>query len=104
MPLLQLYGGGYINALLQTSFTYYIACIILHWVAPRLLHVESIQVQSRQPGQVRREAFNSLGESPKFVSLSALRRSMKVNRCQVCWPVRRPCGSHVPVPVQGQSL
>lgn len=63
MPLLQLYGGGYINALLQTSCTYYIACIVLHWIAPRILPVQSIQVQSRQPGQVSREAFNSLGRA-----------------------------------------
>ena len=73
MPLFHLYGAGYFNALLQTSLTYYIACIVLHWVAPRLLDVQSIQVQSRQPGQVRREAFNSLGEAPYLIPLSALR-------------------------------
>lgn len=72
MPLLQLYGGGYINALLQTSCTYYIACIVLHWIAPRILPVHSIQVQSRQPGQVSREAFNSLGGAPNTTSTSAL--------------------------------
>ena len=63
--MLELYGGGYINALLQTSFTYYIACIVLHWVAPALLPVQNIQVQSRQPGQVTREAIYSLGELPE---------------------------------------
>ena len=63
--MLELYGGGYINALLQTSFTYYIACIVLHWVAPALLPVQNIQVQSRQPGQVTREAIYSLGKLPE---------------------------------------
>ncbi len=72
MPLLQLYGGGYINALLQTSCTYYIACIVLHWIAPRVLPVQNIQVQSRQPGQVSREAFNSLGRAPNSILMSAL--------------------------------
>ena len=68
MPLLELYGGAYINALLQTSVTYYMACIVLHWIAPRVLSVQSIQVQSRQSGQVRREAWNSLGEAAEELS------------------------------------
>ena len=68
MPLLELYGAAYINALLQTSVTYYMACIVLHWIAPRVLSVQSIQVQSRQSGQVRREAWNSLGKAAKKLS------------------------------------
>lgn len=62
--MLALYGGGYGIALLQISFVYYIACIVIHWLVPRALSVQNIQVHSRQPGQVRREALNSLGEHP----------------------------------------
>lgn len=80
MPLLQLYGGGYINALLQTACTYYFACIVLHWIAPGILPVQSIQVQSRQPGQITREAFNSLGEASNSIRLSSL---WQYDRCYI---------------------
>ena len=60
--MLALYGAGFFVALQQICVVYYVACIFIHWVIPRALPVQNIQVQSRQPGQVRREALASLGE------------------------------------------
>lgn len=51
-------------AVLQVAVVYYGACIALHWIGPGILPVKSVQVQQRQPGQVRREALYSLGAPP----------------------------------------
>ncbi len=44
------------------SLVYYGGAFLLHFVAPLLLPVQSVQVGSRRPGQVKKEALNSLGE------------------------------------------
>lgn len=62
LQLPPLYGGGFLVALLQVFVVYYGASIAIHWLGPLAFPVKSIQVQPRQPGQVRREAFYSLGE------------------------------------------
>ena len=68
--MLALYGAGFFVALQQICVVYYVACIFIHWVIPRALPVQNIQVQSRQPGQVRREALASQGEYQDVVCLS----------------------------------
>lgn len=60
--MISLYGGGYQQAITQVALVYYAACIVLHWIAPWLFPVTSIQVHERQEGQVLREAVYSLGE------------------------------------------
>ena len=68
--MLALYGAGFLAALQQICVVYYVACIFIHWIIPRALPVQNIQVQSRQPGQVRREALASLGECQDVLRLS----------------------------------
>ncbi|KAK9815322.1 hypothetical protein WJX72_001696 [[Myrmecia] bisecta] len=59
--MLSLYGGGYWIAVLQVAVVYYAAAVLLHWVAPAFFPVKVIQKSDRQPGQVAREAVNSIG-------------------------------------------
>ena len=56
-----LYGGGFLVALLQNSVVYYLVASLLHFVVPRILKVQSIQVGQRKPHQVLTEATNCIG-------------------------------------------
>ena len=56
-----LYGGGFVVAFLQIVALYYPAALLLHYVVPRFLPVQNIQKHERNPGDVARDAFNSLG-------------------------------------------
>ena len=53
--------AAYLKAFLQAASVYYIAAIFLHYIVPRVYKVQSVQVSSRQKGQVRREAWSSVG-------------------------------------------
>lgn len=57
-----LWGGGFVVAFTQLSLFYYSLGAVLHFVLPRLSSVKAIQEQQRRPGEVSRDAFNSLGE------------------------------------------
>ncbi len=52
---------AYLRAFFQAASVYYIAAIFLHYIVPRVYAVRSVQVSSRQKGQVRREAWSSIG-------------------------------------------
>lgn len=52
---------AYLKAFVQAASVYYIAAIVLHYIVPRVYNVRSVQVSSRQKGQVRREAWSSVG-------------------------------------------
>ena len=58
-----LWGGGYWVALRQAAAVYYAAAVVLHYVAPTLLPVRSVQKGQPRQGQVTREALTSLGAS-----------------------------------------
>ena len=82
LQLPPLYGGGYLVALLQVCVVYYGASVAIHWLGPLAFPVKSIQVQPRQPGQVRREAFYSLGEErapPAFAAPCLVERLANLN-------------------------
>ena len=79
--MLALYGAGFFVALQQICVVYYVACIFIHWVIPRALPVQNIQVQSRQHGQVRREALASLGEYQNVVCLSTWKAMSTTQLC-----------------------
>lgn len=53
--------AAYLRAFFQAASVYYIAAIFLHYIVPRVYTVRSVQVSSRQKGQVRREAWSSIG-------------------------------------------
>lgn len=59
-----LWGGGFLVAFTQLSAFYYSLGALLHFVLPWLCgpYVKGIQEQQRRPGEVSRDAFNSLGE------------------------------------------
>ena len=59
-----LWGGGFFVAFTQLSVFYYALGALLHFVLPLLSPVKAIQEQQRKPGEVSRDAFNSLGERP----------------------------------------
>lgn len=49
-------------ALVQLCLVYYAAAILLHYIVPSIKRVRNIQARPPAPGQVRREALQSLGE------------------------------------------
>lgn len=55
-----LVGGGYWVALAQAVIVYYLGALLLHYVAPALFPVRSIQKGQPRPGQVATEAANSI--------------------------------------------
>lgn len=57
-----LWGGGFLVAFAQAAGFYYLLGALLHWVLPALLRPASIQEAPRRPGEVGRDALNSLGE------------------------------------------
>jgi hypothetical protein len=57
-----LWGGGFIVAFTQLSVFYYALGAVLHFILPSLSPVRGIQEQQRRPGEVGRDAINSLGE------------------------------------------
>lgn len=65
-----LWGGGFLVAFTQLSVFYYTLGAVLHFVLPWLSQVKGIQEQQRRPGEVSRDAVNSLGA----VSPSCVRR------------------------------
>lgn len=56
-----LWGGGFLVAFTQLSVFYYALGAVLHFVLPWLLSPKGIQEQQRKPGEVSRDAVNSLG-------------------------------------------
>ena len=90
LQLPPLYGGGYCIAFLQIFFVYYGASIAIHWLGPLVFPVKSIQVQPRQPGQVRREAINSLGK--QALSSTCVRAPFCTGTC---------CHVDIHMPMQG---
>eukprot|EP00775_Hariotina_reticulata_P003455 gene3455-3726_t len=56
-----LWGGGFLVAFSQLSLFYYVLGAVLHFVVPWLCQVKGIQEQQRRPGEVTRDAVNSLG-------------------------------------------
>jgi hypothetical protein len=66
-----LWGGGFLVAFSQLSVFYYSLGAVLHFVLPWLSPVKGIQEQQRRPGEVSRDAFNSLGGS-RWTSLQLL--------------------------------
>lgn len=57
-----LWGGGFLVAFTQLSVFYYALGAVLHFILPSLSPVKGIQEQQRRPGEVGRDAVNSLGE------------------------------------------
>lgn len=53
--------SAYLKAFFQAALVYYAAAIFLHYVVPRIYKVQSVQVSTRQKGQVSREAWSSIG-------------------------------------------
>lgn len=53
--------SAYLRAFLQAAIVYYIAAIFLHYIVPKIYRVQSVQVSTRQKGQIRREAWSSIG-------------------------------------------
>eukprot|EP00882_Tetradesmus_deserticola_P018053 GHRQ01019372.1.p2 GENE.GHRQ01019372.1~~GHRQ01019372.1.p2 ORF type:complete len:116 (+),score=30.72 GHRQ01019372.1:1170-1517(+) len=62
LHLQPLWGGGFLVALCQLSLFYYVLGAVLHWVVPLLGPVQGIQEAPRKPGEVARDAVNSIGE------------------------------------------
>lgn len=62
LHLQPLWGGGFLVALCQLSLFYYGLGAVLHWVVPLLGPVQGIQEAPRKPGEVARDAINSIGE------------------------------------------
>jgi hypothetical protein len=62
LHLQPLWGGGFLVALCQLSLFYYVLGAVLHWVVPLLGPVRGIQEAPRKPGEVGRDAVNSIGE------------------------------------------
>lgn len=58
---MHLYGDGFVVAFLQATTTYFAISILLHFVVPALFNVTSVQKGDQRPGQVIREALQSLG-------------------------------------------
>lgn len=56
-----LYGGGFWVAFRQLAAVYYLAAFVLHYVAPRVFPVRSVQVAQPRKNQVAWEAIYSLG-------------------------------------------
>ncbi|PRW20849.1 sterol desaturase [Chlorella sorokiniana] len=56
-----LYGGGFWVALRQLAAVYYLAGFVLHYVAPRMFPVRTVQVAQPRKGQVAWEATYSIG-------------------------------------------
>ncbi len=65
--MLPLYGGGFLVALSQLTAFYYVTAALLHFVLPAWLPVKGVQVQERTPGDVSRDAFNSLGANASYM-------------------------------------
>jgi hypothetical protein len=61
LHLRPLWGGGFLVALCQLSLFYYVLGAVLHWVVPLLGSVKGIQESQRKPGEVARDAVNSIG-------------------------------------------
>ncbi|WIA34046.1 hypothetical protein OEZ86_012425 [Tetradesmus obliquus] len=61
LHLQPLWGGGFLVALCQLSLFYYGLGAVLHWVVPLLGPVQGIQEAPRKPGEVARDAINSIG-------------------------------------------
>jgi hypothetical protein len=59
--MIPLWGGGFLVAFSQLALFYYVLGTVLHFVVPLLCHVKGIQEQQRRPGEVKRDAINSLG-------------------------------------------
>jgi hypothetical protein len=59
-----LVGGGFLVALAQAAVFYYALGALLHWGLPALTRgrLQHIQEAPRKPGEVWRDARNSLGE------------------------------------------
>eukprot|EP00878_Enallax_costatus_P043173 GHUV01050951.1.p1 GENE.GHUV01050951.1~~GHUV01050951.1.p1 ORF type:complete len:103 (-),score=50.24 GHUV01050951.1:6-314(-) len=57
-----LYGGGFLSAVGQLAAFYYVLGAVLHYVIPAIFNVQGIQEQPRKPGEVSRDAINSIGE------------------------------------------
>jgi hypothetical protein len=66
-----LWGGGFFVALTQLTVFYYSLGAVLHFVLPWLSPVKGIQEQQRKPGEVSRDAFNSLGKSQLHLNFSS---------------------------------
>lgn len=73
-----LWGSGFLVAFTQLSVFYYTLGTVLHFVLPWLSPVKGIQEQQRQPGEVSRDAVNSLG------ALSPCRRQQYSSSCVHC--------------------
>eukprot|EP00878_Enallax_costatus_P028541 GHUV01030832.1.p1 GENE.GHUV01030832.1~~GHUV01030832.1.p1 ORF type:complete len:229 (+),score=52.04 GHUV01030832.1:309-995(+) len=56
-----LYGGGFLSAVGQLAAFYYVLGAVLHYVIPAIFNVQGIQEQPRKPGEVSRDAINSIG-------------------------------------------
>jgi hypothetical protein len=61
LHLWPLWGGGFLVALCQLSLFYYVLGAVLHWLVPLLGSVKGIQEAPRKPGEVARDAVNSIG-------------------------------------------
>ena len=60
--MLPLYGGGFTAAFLQLTVFYYTFGVLLHYIVPLISSVKGIQEQPRKPGDVSRDALQSLGK------------------------------------------
>lgn len=58
---MQLYGGGFLHALVQLMVFYYAGGILLHYVVPRILPIQSVQERERGSSDVSRDSIYSLG-------------------------------------------
>lgn len=76
---MRLYGDGFFAAFAQCCAVYYIGAFLLHWVLPRVFPRPSVRKGTPRPGQVEKEALNSVGAwgSPPAhcVRVESLRRS-----------------------------
>jgi hypothetical protein len=71
LHLQPLWGGGFTVALCQLSLFYYVLGALLHWVLPLLYPVRGIQEAPRKPGEVGRDALNSIGQQDTAAAAAA---------------------------------
>lgn len=79
-----LYGGGYVCAVLQIAVIYYGISALLHFVLPRLHHVESVQQGKRRENQIAQEVKNSVGEYEKSHYKVLIRRCFQREPQKLC--------------------
>jgi sterol desaturase/sphingolipid hydroxylase (fatty acid hydroxylase superfamily) len=58
---MQLYGDGFIAALVQVSLVYYLSCFMLHDVTPKIFPVKTVYRPGERKDEAREDALRSFG-------------------------------------------